>query len=94
LEGLPSELTNSVKAYLESTSVSRYRQKFFEEVRNDLVQQIGVERFGKIKQELDVLFEARNRVLHHGDASNIDSTSCKRFRDIARELFGSALIAI
>jgi hypothetical protein len=82
LQKLPEELNINLTSYIEEGNVSQYINKFFPEV----IDATANTQFKKLKSDLFMMFERRNKLVHMGKADGLDERLCRKFLKVTQEL--------
>jgi len=82
LQKLPAELNNKLVSYIEEGNISQYIDKFFPEV----IDEAANRQFKKLKSDLFMMFDRRNKLVHMGKDDGIDEILCRKFLKVTQEL--------
>ncbi len=82
LQKLPEELNKKLVSYIEEGNISQYIDKFFPEI----IDETANRQFKKLKSDLFMMFERRNKLVHMGKDDEIDEILCRKLLKVTQEL--------
>lgn len=86
-EFIPDSTPEQLKSYIEEANINQYASKFFK----GLVPYSQTSNYKKIAKDISSLMSRRNSYVHMGILNDADEAQCRRFTDMAEQLFKISL---
>jgi hypothetical protein len=87
-EHFPDDLSEVLTTYIQEANISQYINQFF----RNLVSEQDKPAYRKLKDEIVSLMSKRNTFVHMGVMKGANETNCRRYAEMAKQLFGIGLV--